>query len=368
MPQEYQKKKVNLLKRRSVFWLLSAVLSLLCSGLLIIPIGLLRDGEKIPSEHLIGNRVSNVNALREKGFPFSFLVIGDTHNSNRATALIGRALKEGDCSFMVILGDFVSYPDIRQHLFFLKKMTKEIKPLFPVFLVPGNHDIDYASKIKQKERRVTPEIYESLYGARNFDFIFNDCLFILCGIDPKNRTSYLDYLRDTLSHKGNGEKNIFVFMHHPPKGVAKAGSFSLPNEEEFFSLLEAYKVTTCFFGDYHGYWRGQRRGTNLIVSGGGGKIKSWQPIWGRFHHILRITVDENTISEGMMILPGEVLSLSGTLKKWTFVHLFPMIQQKGWVLYVITLLFLCWGIYSVVAFVQSFRRCHEVDVKILKQG
>jgi hypothetical protein len=39
MSQECQKKRVNRLNRRSIFWLLSAVLSLLCSGLLIIMIG-----------------------------------------------------------------------------------------------------------------------------------------------------------------------------------------------------------------------------------------------------------------------------------------------------------------------------------------
>ena len=82
-------------------------------------------------------------------------------------------------------------------------------------------------------------------------------------------------------------------------------------------------MTGCFFGDYHGYWRGQRNGVNLTVSGGGGHLRSSQPQWGKFHHILRITVDENAISEGMIVLPGEVSSFSGTLKKMTFIHLFP---------------------------------------------
>jgi hypothetical protein len=343
-------------RRRDIFYLFSGLLSILLSILFFIIIGFYKDGQSIPSEHLIGNKASSLKALKEKGFPFSFLVIGDTQNSNRATSLIERALKEGDSSFMIILGDFVSYPDIRQHLFFLKKMTGEIKPPFPVFLVPGNHDIDYGSKIKQSERRVTPEIYESLYGPKNFDFIFNDCLFIICGIDARNQANYLNYLRDTLSKKGVGKKNIFIFMHHPPRGVGIPASFSLPNQEDFFSLLEGYKITTCFFGDYHGYWRGQRKGTNLIVSGGGGKIKSWQPQWGRFHHILRITVDENTISEGIIVIPGEVISLSGTLRKWTFIHFSPFIKDRGWILYFGVILFLSWGIYFVVCFVSFLKK------------
>jgi hypothetical protein len=339
------------IKKRALLWLISTILSLSLASLFGWVIKLHQDYQNIPSEHLIGNRVFNVRALKEKGFPFSFLVIGDTQNSNRATTLIERALKEGHSSFMIILGDFVSRPDLWHHRFFLTEMIAEIKPSFPVFLVPGNHDIDYKSlKIKGDGRRVTPEIYESLYGGRNFDFVFNNCLFIICGIDPENPANYINYLRDTLSGKGKGKRYIFVFMHHPPRGVGMAASFSLPSEEDFFSLLETYQVTSCFFGDYHGYWRGQRKGTNLIVSGGGGAIKSWQPEWGRFHHILKITVDENTISEGVMILPGDVSSFIGTLKKWTFIHLFPIINHRGWILYVFVLLFLCVGIYSVIMF------------------
>jgi hypothetical protein len=335
-------------KRKAILWLASTVFSLFLVGLSGWVIKLHYDYQNIPSEHLIGNKVTNIKALKEKGFPFSFLVIGDTHNSNRATALIERALKAGESSFMVILGDFVNNPDIRQHLFFIKKMTGEIKPPFPVFLVPGNHDIDYGSKIKQIERRVTPEIYESLHGPRNFSFVFNHCLFIICGIDPRNRESYLDYLRKTLSDQGKGKRHIFVFMHNPPKGVAMAASFSLPNEEQFFSLLEAYQVTSCFFGDFHGYWRSQRRGTNLIVSGGGGLLKRWQPVWGKFHHIIRITVDKDMTTEGIITLPGEATSFSGTLKKWLFIDVFPLIQNGHWILYCLLIICSFWGIYSVV--------------------
>jgi Icc-related predicted phosphoesterase len=277
------------------------------------------------------------------------------HGSERAKKLVQVALQNGNASFMVILGDFVMEPDRWHHRFFLMQMTKEIKPTFPVFLVTGNHDIDYTStKIKNAERSVTPEIYESLYGEKNFNFIYNNCLFIICGIDAKNPTYYLNYLRDALSQKGAGKKYIFVFTHFPPKGLADYIEGPLPGEEEFFSLLKTYRVTTCFFGHYHGYWRGQREGVNLIVSGGGGRLKRSQPEWGRFHHLLSVTVDENKMSEGLIVLPGEARSFLGTLKKGTFIHLFPMIQERGWVLYVLFIFFLFWSIYSVKIFFRQF--------------
>jgi hypothetical protein len=71
-----------------------------------VVIEFLRDYQSIPPQHLIGNRLSNVAALKEEGLPFSFLVIGDTYGSEAAETLIGMALKKDRSSFMVILGGF----------------------------------------------------------------------------------------------------------------------------------------------------------------------------------------------------------------------------------------------------------------------
>jgi predicted phosphodiesterase len=344
-------------RRKALLWLASSIIFLLLAGLTLLMVKSYRYDQHIPSEHLIGNKTSSVRALEEKGLPFSFLVIGDTHLSSRANALIEKALKTGPSSFMVILGDFVTKPDIRYHRHFLAEMASEVKPPFPVFLVPGNHDIDYTSSKTGKEgHRVTPEVYESLYGPKNFNFTFNDCLFIVFGLDSKNQMSYLSYLREVLSKEGKGKRYIFLFEHHPPRVVGKAGSFSLPNEEEFFSLLETYKVTTCFFGDYHAYWRGERRGTNLIVSGGGGgRLKNWQPEWGKFHHIMRITVGEDMTSEEMIILKGVVFPWS-ELRRNVYVCLFPVLKDRYWIVYSGAVVFFSLGIFSVVCFVLSLRK------------
>jgi Icc-related predicted phosphoesterase len=348
------------MKKKTRWWIALAILSVALTGFFGFAIKTYRSYQSIPSDPLIGNRTSCVKDLKEKGFPFSFLVIGDTHSSERAKRLIQLALRNENPSFMVILGDFVMEPDRWDHRFFLMQMTKEIKPTFPVFLVSGNHDIDYTStKIRNPERSVTPEIYESLYGPTNFNFVYNNCLFIICGIDAKNPTHYLDYLRDVLSQKRAGKKHIFVFSHLPPKGLADYIEGPLPNGEEFLSILEKYKVTTCFFGDFHGYWRGQREGVNLIVSGGGGRIKESQPVWGRFHHLLNVTVDENRVSEGLIVLPGEARSFGGTLEKGIVVHLFPMVQERGWALYVLFIFFLFWSIYFVKISFHQFRKARQ---------
>ena len=67
---------------RRILWLLSSVFFLLLSGLLLLSVAYYGDYRNIPPDHFIGNKVSNVKALKEKGLPFSFLVIGDTHNTD----------------------------------------------------------------------------------------------------------------------------------------------------------------------------------------------------------------------------------------------------------------------------------------------
>jgi len=325
------------IKHKWILWAILSIFSLFLTYLWWVVILFCRDYNSIPSHHMIGNRLANVAALKEEGVPFSFLVVGDTRGSEAAETLIEMALKKDRSSFMVILGDFVKKPDIWNHHFFLTEMTAEIKPPFPVFLVSGNHDIDYSgSKIKRIDRRVTPEIYESLYGARNFDFIFNDCLFIICGVDLRSPALYLDYLHDTLSQKGKGKKHIFVFIHYPPKGLAQhiKGSLPIPREEEFFALLENFKVTGCFFGDYHGHWRGQRKGVNLIVSGGGGHLKPSQPEWGKFHHILKITVESDKFVEEIIAIQ-EQFELEDEFEEWVFTNIFPILGTSVIVYYLI---------------------------------
>jgi len=343
------------MNRRSSLWLASAILFLIPTILSVKVIKYYWDYRSIPSKHLIGNRISNLKTLEEKGFPFSFLIIGDTKGSETAESLIEMALEKWTASFMIILGDFVRKPDIWKHRFFMTEMTREISLPFPVFLVTGNHDIDDTREVtKQTERRVTSEVFESLYGPKDFDFVVNNCLFIICDNNyPRNRSSYLCYLRKTLSKRREGKKHVFVFMHCPPSGLAKHLSGEIP-DEEFFTLLESYRVTACFFGHYHGYWRGQKKGVNYIVSGGGGAHLR-DPGGVRLHHILKITVWQEKISEEIITTQGQNV-WEDRFEEWAFTNLFPVLYGKGWILYGIFIFFLALVIYSVASFAISLKR------------
>jgi predicted phosphodiesterase len=321
-------------KRRRLFWFALSLVSAVMTILWWMVVQFFQDYRNVPSHHLIGNRPSTVAGLKGQGLPFSFLVIGDTRGTETAEDAIKMATKIGGSSFLVILGDFVTRPDLWCHRFFLTEMTVEINPPFPVFLVAGNHDIDHlSSEIKERERRVTPEIYESLYGARNFDFVFNHCLFVLCDVDWREPPGYLNYLRDILTRKAKGKKHIFVFIHYPPKGLADHIKARLPNEKEFFSIVDEHKEITLLFGHHHGYWRGRTRGINVVVTGGGGGPLRRYPS-GRFHHILRVTVDHDKVGEEIIALQGR-LGLEDLFEEWIFVNLFSILQKAPWILYLV---------------------------------
>ena len=344
------------MKKRTFLWLGCAILSVALTLWAAWALQLYRHYQQIPSEPNVGNRASNLKALKETGFPFSFLVIGDIHNSLRGQALLRSALKEGTPSFLVLLGDSVISPDVWNHRLFLTEMAVETKLPFPVFIIPGNHDIDHTPPGQKKEREgVTREMYEALYGGGNFDFTFNQCLFVLCGVDFNRPEAYLTHLQEALSKKGQGKKHIFVFVHFPPEGLAPYIEGPLPLSEKFLSLVETYKVTACFFGDFHGHWRGQRNGVNLIVAGGGGRLKATQPEWGKFHHILRVTVDKDTVSESLIVSQKE-FPVGDNLRHWTFSLLFPIIDNHGWILYGLLLIFLFLSLLASILFILSLRR------------
>ena len=317
-----------------------------------------KDYRHIPSQYPIGNRAVLAQGLKEKGFPFSFLVISDTHNDENAYALLKEMVTGTDASFLIHVGDAVSAPDIWMHRYFIKKMTGDFKPPFPVFLAPGNHDIDYGFQRVPENQRVSPEIYRSIYGATSFDFAYNNCLFILCGVDLKKPDGFVDDLRGVLSKKAAGKKHIFVFIHYPPRAVITG--FDFPREQEFLSLLKTYKVTTCFFGHYHGYHRDQIDGTNMIVlGGGGGSLKRWQSNWGKFHHGLKITVGEDTLTEDIMVLQKEVF-FHHSMGWGIVVGILPLVQNRIWMVYVFLFLFSCCTALSLWVTMRRTARPNKV--------
>lgn len=341
------------MKNKRLLWLGLFICSLIITVLWIMVIKVHSDYVNTPPNNLIGNKPPVVAELQENGFPFSFLVIGDSRAKKTSERLIKLGVAKGTPAFMVMNGDFVWRPGIWSHRFFLSQMLRKVKPSFPVFLVPGNHEIFAydTSRIKDPEQQVIHSVYESLYGPRNLDFVYNNCLFILCDGDGQSPENYLDYLRDVLSKKAADKKYIFIFTHYPPRGLDQSiKKACLPNELEFFALMEQYKVNYCFFGHHHGYWKGARNGATYIISGGGGaRLEPHIP--DKLHHILRITVGPDKIEDEKITSPAQS-NLGNWFRETAFTVIFPSINQ-GWVFYGILVALLFIAGYLLFKFIKA---------------
>jgi 3',5'-cyclic-AMP phosphodiesterase len=334
--------------KKRLLWLALFLLGVMLSALWGLEIKYW-NWSQMPCDIPIGNKSASYSALKEAGMPFSFLVLSDTHVRATSEALIKKAIddKKND-AFMIHVGDVANKTDIWDRRFFITEMAIKIRPPFPVFLTAGNHDIDYARKIKNPDRDITPEVYETLNGPRDYSFVFNNCLFIICDGDGRCEQNYLSFLSDTLSKNAEGKKHIFVFTHFPPRGldgrIEQMKKACLPEETKFYALMEKYKVTSCFFGHYHGYFKRQINGVNYIITGGGGgRLDPGNP--PNYHEMLRITVGPDKMDEEIITSPARS-NLGYWVENNSFLYVLPLIQTAPWMRFVIMLILLAFAAFS----------------------
>jgi hypothetical protein len=249
---------------------------------------------------LLGNRPEVISGLvdgQSELKPFSFTVVGDPRSSSAFEEFYQNTPLDAVPDFGVILGDFVAFPAVNRHRFFMGELA-EWGMTFPVFLIAGNHDIgrrsDFVSNAKRERKLYRlhdpffKEDFEEIYGPTNFSFIYRGCLFI--GLNDVYNTGYLGYLEDVLARRPSDVIITFVFMHIPPRSLSPmVQAREMEGEEEFMRLMDHYTVDYVFAGDFHSYFRADRKHTKYIVTGGGG---SHLRGGGRgFHHALLMTVN-----------------------------------------------------------------------------
>jgi hypothetical protein len=254
----------------------------------------------ITASPLLGNRPEVISGLvdgQAEPQPFSFLVVGDPRSSAVFEEFYRNSSADIPPDFGVILGDFVAFPAVNRHRFFMGELAGW-GMTFPIFLVAGNHDFARPNDLAGNEmhernlhRLYDPffiEDFERTYGPANFSFVYRGCLFI--GLNDVYSTDYLDYLKDVLARRPSDVIITFVFMHIPPRYLSPLiQAREMDGEEKFMRLMDRYNVDYVFTGDFHSYFRADRKHTKYIISGGGGSDLRGGA--GSFHHVLLMTVD-----------------------------------------------------------------------------
>ena len=229
---------------------------------------------------------------------FTFYVTGDTQKGTETFEKLLKIIAEDRPDFLVIVGDFVHRPDPARHRLFIQEIAEHHLP-FPVFLVPGNHDLHPSSAFGVAE-------FERLYGASQFHFTVGRNLFLILNGSPPYDTAggYLDHMERVLAEQAGQAEHVFVFMHVPPTGLSpNVRARDLDGSERFRELARKYGVDYVFCGDHHGYWKGKRDGTTYVVCGGGGsRLRGTR---GRFHHAVRVAVDGGSVADTVVAVEYE---------------------------------------------------------------
>ena len=272
---------------------------------------------------LLGNSPENVQRAIQRAGPdaFTFLVVGDVR---RGTAtfekLLALASREAP-AFVVIAGDFVASPRFADHRLFATEITEDAPP-FPIFLVPGNHDVSPHGPFRVED-------FEQAYGPAQFHFTIGDRLFVFLNNVPPARAagSHVRFLQRALSAPPRTVRDIFVFMHIPPlRRPGHPAPGRATTDEPLLELFSKHHVRYVFAGHHHGYWKRESDGTTYIVTGGGG-ARLHDPSTG-FHHLVKVTVEGGRVDE-TVIATGRALEAFEAIERTIAVRIWPVVVGSG---------------------------------------
>ncbi len=261
---------------------------------IVVVVGIRAQTARFPA--FLGNRTENIRHIKTTTDPneFTFAVVGDVKCGTATFEEMLDILRGDKPAFISVLGDFVDHAEFASHKLFAFEMSEHTQN-FPMLLVPGNHDIATNGPFRIED-------FENTYGPAQFSFSLGNCLFVFLDVISVNgRTGqYLEFLDEALSRPTEKRDKTFVFMHIPPSELnSSLQCRELPHSEKFLRLAQKHRVTYVFAGDHHGYVKTEREGTTFIVTGGGGaKLRGHH---GRFHHLVRMSVKHDMVTETVII-------------------------------------------------------------------
>ena len=190
-----------------------------------------------------------------------FVHLSDTHfglaKGTENSLAIVRELKASDLNpaFALVGGDLT---DRGQEDQFAQSRALLALP-FPVYPVPGNHDLRWATGGK--------ELYKKWWGQPYYTFTHGPYKFI--GLDSSIRMEQyghiekqqLQWLRGELQ----GKEEKIVFLHHPIVRGSNIGQKMVDNEAEVLELLAAGQMRLLLVSHLHNFQFWQAQGIPALV-------------------------------------------------------------------------------------------------------
>jgi len=170
---------------------------------------------------------------------FSFAVFADSHyNYHELDGAVSDVDKRDEIDFVVVNGDISEHGYLKEFELFHDQMETLNVPYLTTI---GNHDY----------RSNGEKIYSDMYGAKNYSFVYHNCLFIMWDnvFWESNKYPDFEWLEQQLQTE-EAYSHIFVICHIPPFG----SQFDDESEQKYTNLMSKYDVDLSIHGHTHSYY------------------------------------------------------------------------------------------------------------------
>ena len=242
-----------------------------------------------------GSRGSEDSIQEDKGpgNHYSFLVCGDP--DGRVDLLERIISQRGESEFLVIVGDLTTGSGIQE----MKRMKDFLdSKAMPYHVIPGDNDMP-GGNLSNFQSVFGPDYYATDVQDSHLVFLDDAVPGIGCPGDE------LTWLKGDLS--GAGGKVIIAFAHVPagaPVTLSDADAMSreADSAREMLALLRDAGTAVLYSGHIHAYLPFSDGPPRIIVSGGAGASLHLSEPAGGYYHFLRVTVNDDRITEEVIRL------------------------------------------------------------------
>ncbi|HEU4408528.1 MAG TPA: metallophosphoesterase [Polyangiaceae bacterium] len=197
--------------------------------------------------------LERLGATPPPGGQLKLVFISDPHERfEELYSIVDWVNAQGDISLVLLGGDVTTF-GARQEFVWAHEMLSRLQ--VPWFVAPGNHDLLTAG----------PDLYEKMFGPRNFAFDWAGYRFVLFDTSPlelDRRHLPLAWLREQLEGMPDGTRAV-VFTHHPPDSRPHI----LPEEEPVYRQIQREGgVVLNLHGHIHSRYYVRRDGPTTQVN------------------------------------------------------------------------------------------------------
>ena len=239
------------------------------------------------------------------------VIYGDVRSGYLTHIKIADMVAEEKPDMIIFTGDIDSnsrnYIHYLQHTIFERKLWN----MAEYYPVRGNHESTYW-------------LYDAFFDLPNdksyysFDrmgmhFIVLDCWNVYKPLEEKQ----MQWLKKDLEKNKN--KPISVAMHVP---LFTSGKYEPYNEPDLLALFDKYNVLFVFSAHVHSYERSLYKGTNYIVTAGGGaplypvtRDNPYKIVRENVHHYTVLTRDNDTYTLKAIDINGNIIDTVSTSLK-----------------------------------------------------